>query len=39
MPLHTSKQYSIAEVSTITGIDKQTLRKWEERYHLVQPLR
>ncbi|WP_010306108.1 MerR family transcriptional regulator [Kurthia senegalensis] len=39
MPLHTNKQYSIAEVSTITGIDKQTLRKWEERYYLVQPLR
>lgn len=39
MQLYTDKHYSIAEVSTITGIDKQTLRKWEERYNLVQPLR
>lgn len=31
--------YSIQQVSDITGISKQVIRKWEERYQLVRPNR
>lgn len=31
--------YSIQQVSLITGLSKQLIRKWEERYHLVKPKR
>lgn len=31
--------YNITQVSEITGLSKQLIRKWEERYQLVQPKR
>ncbi|MFJ7935752.1 MerR family transcriptional regulator [Sporosarcina sp. NPDC096371] len=31
--------YLIQQVSDMTGLSKQVIRKWEERYHLVQPKR
>ncbi|KOS66229.1 transcriptional regulator, marr family protein [Lysinibacillus contaminans] len=31
--------YNITQVSEITGLSKQVIRKWEERYQLVQPER
>lgn len=31
--------YFIQQVSDMTGLSKQVIRKWEERYHLVQPKR
>ncbi|WP_332645802.1 MerR family transcriptional regulator [Lysinibacillus sp. 54212] len=31
--------YNITQVSEITGLSKQVIRKWEERYRLVQPER
>ena len=31
--------YNITQVSEITGLSKQVIRKWEERYQLVQPKR
>ncbi|HLO13157.1 MAG TPA: MerR family transcriptional regulator [Pseudoneobacillus sp.] len=31
--------YSIQQVADITGISKQLVRKWEERYEIVQPKR
>lgn len=31
--------YFIQQVSDMTGLTKQVIRKWEERYHLVQPKR
>ncbi|MFC4409058.1 MerR family transcriptional regulator [Chungangia koreensis] len=33
------EMYSISQVSEITGLSKQVIRKWEERYQLVQPER
>lgn len=32
-------QYNITQVSEITQLSKQVIRKWEERYQLVQPRR
>jgi DNA-binding transcriptional MerR regulator len=34
-----SVTYSIQQVSEITGLSKQVIRKWEERYQIVQPQR
>ncbi|MBD8037358.1 MerR family transcriptional regulator [Solibacillus sp. A46] len=34
-----SWQYNITQVSEITQLSKQVIRKWEERYQLVQPKR
>ena len=31
--------YYIQQVADITGISKQVIRKWEERYQLIQPTR
>lgn len=31
--------YSIQQVSELSGLSKQVIRKWEERYNLVQPIR
>ncbi len=31
--------YNIQQVADITGLSKQTIRKWEERYKVVQPKR
>ena len=31
--------YYIQQVADITGISKQVIRKWEERYQLIQPKR
>lgn len=31
--------YNITQVSEITGLSKQVIRKWEERYQIVQPMR
>lgn len=31
--------YNITQVSEITGLSKQVIRKWEERYQLIQPKR
>lgn len=31
--------YTIAQTSQITGLTKETIRKWEERYQLIQPKR
>ena len=31
--------YFIQQVSDMTGLSKQVIRKWEERYNLVQPKR
>ena len=35
----TDWQYNITQVSEITGLSKQVIRKWEERYQLVHPKR
>lgn len=35
----TSGPYYIQQVSDVTGLSKQVIRKWEERYELVQPER
>jgi len=35
----TSMQYYIQQVADMTGLSKQVIRKWEERYELVQPER
>lgn len=32
-------QFGIQQVSTITGLSKQVIRKWEERYGIVRPQR
>lgn len=32
-------KYSIQQVSDMTGVSKQLIRKWEDRYHLVNPQR
>ena len=31
--------YNITQVSEITGLSKQVIRKWEERYQIVEPMR
>ncbi|HIX44103.1 MerR family transcriptional regulator [Kurthia populi] len=33
------EHFTIADVSAITGIKKDTLRKWEERYDFLKPMR
>jgi MerR family transcriptional regulator, light-induced transcriptional regulator len=33
------RQYTVKEVARITGLPPATLRKWEERYHVVTPTR
>ncbi|WP_442600367.1 MerR family transcriptional regulator [Neobacillus sp. D3-1R] len=35
----TDGAYSIQQVADITGLSKQLIRKWEERYQLIQPKR
>ncbi len=37
--LGTRSFYSIQQVSEMTNLSKQVIRKWEERYKLVQPIR
>lgn len=32
-------KYNIQQVSDMTGVSKQLIRKWEDRYHLVNPQR
>ena len=32
-------KYNIQQVSEMTGVSKQLIRKWEDRYHLVNPQR
>ncbi|WP_057915162.1 MerR family transcriptional regulator [Peribacillus muralis] len=32
-------KYYIKEVSAVTGLSKQVIRKWEERYDIIQPVR
>jgi MerR family transcriptional regulator, light-induced transcriptional regulator len=34
-----SSSYSIQQVAEITGLSKQVIRKWEDRYHIIQPQR
>ncbi|MFJ8236298.1 MerR family transcriptional regulator [Ureibacillus sp. NPDC094379] len=36
---HSAWRYNIKQVSEVTGLSKQVIRKWEERYQLVQPKR
>lgn len=31
--------YTIQQVSNVTGLSKQVIRKWEERYEFIQPER
>ena len=38
-PSDLNGMYFIQQVSDMTGLSKQVIRKWEERYHLVQPQR
>lgn len=38
-PTDISEMYFIQQVSVMTGLSKQVIRKWEERYNLVQPKR
>ena len=38
-PLDLTGMYFIQQVSDMTGLSKQVIRKWEERYNLVQPKR
>lgn len=33
------KTYSIQQVAEITGLSKQVIRKWEDRYQIIQPQR
>ena len=33
------KTYSIQQVSDITGLSKQVIRKWEDRYQIIHPQR
>lgn len=35
----TTWHYNIKQVSEVTGLSKQVIRKWEERYQLVEPQR
>lgn len=32
-------KYNIKQVSEVTGLSKQVIRKWEERYHIIEPKR
>ena len=34
-----SPAYSIQQVADMTGLSKQVIRKWEDRYHIIQPQR
>ena len=38
-PLDSTGMYFIQQVSDMTGLSKQVIRKWEERYNLVKPKR
>lgn len=38
-PLDLTGMYFIQQVSDMTGLSKQVIRKWEERYNLVKPKR
>lgn len=38
-PLDSAGTYFIQQVSDVTGLSKQVIRKWEERYNLVKPKR
>lgn len=31
--------YSIQQISELTGLSKQLIRKWEDRYQIIQPQR
>lgn len=35
----TEKTYSIQQISDLTGLSKQLIRKWEDRYQIIQPKR
>jgi DNA-binding transcriptional MerR regulator len=37
--MNTEKEYSIRELSALTGVNAVTLRAWERRYGLLKPLR
>lgn len=39
MKLNNGNWYNITQVSDITGLSKQVIRKWEQRYQLIQPRR
>ena len=39
MQAGSSGNYNIQQVSNVTGLSKQVIRKWEERYNLVHPKR
>ncbi len=36
---HSDYYYTISQVSHITGLTKETTRKWEQRHQLIQPTR
>lgn len=38
-PTNLNSKYFIQQVSDMTGLSKQVIRKWEERYNIVQPKR
>ena len=35
----TEKTYSIQQIADLTGLSKQLIRKWEDRYQIIQPKR
>ena len=39
MKEHVSPSYSIQQVAEMTGLSKQLIRKWEDRYGIVTPKR
>lgn len=39
IPSNINEMYFIQQVSDMTGLSKQVIRKWEERYNLLQPKR
>ncbi|WP_042224758.1 MerR family transcriptional regulator [Oceanobacillus manasiensis] len=39
MSTHTYRQYYIKEVAELTGLSKQVIRKWEDRYRSLEPKR
>ncbi|MER2261744.1 MAG: MerR family transcriptional regulator [Psychrobacillus sp.] len=39
MQVRPNSNYNIQQVSNVTGLSKQVIRKWEERYDLIQPER
>lgn len=39
MQARPNSNYNIQQVSNVTGLSKQVIRKWEERYDLIQPER